>query len=211
MSKEIQTKVTNEIPLTNEPTERKIIPFDEAVKNGIEAGKSFKLIRKVHTHEDKNKKVERKFYSYSVFIVLGANTRAFYHEISFLPDIGYVKSDEDSKRTSRNSSSYRLLNWLYAAGNGLKLEGRVRKIIDKEGKPTGAITFDYYAITVDDSGIMVEVKVVPATPGDDSYIRSAFAGFGKCRDYNDKDIETVIGLADALVSDVDEFDDFENE
>lgn len=210
MSQENNTTVKAEVS-ANKETTVKTVTMEQAVKKAINDGKTFKLIRKVHTHVDKKIDRKRKYYSYSVFIILGVGKRSFWKEVSFLPNIGYVKEDDSSKRIGSNSASYKLLNWLYAVGNGLTLEAEDYEVMTRDGKPTGRTDFRFYAATTDDSGIKITSEIVPANLGDKQFILSAFAGFGKCRDYTDEDLFSVDGLADAMKTDIDDFDDIDED
>lgn len=166
---------------------KKRISQEEALSLAARLGKSFKLMRSIYTNNGKN------YYAYSVFLVLDGNKQSFV-EVSLIPNIGFVKTDDNANRKSRNASSYSLLNFLYDNGQGLKLELR-KRVVDKE---KNTIVFDYYAVAEDESGITVESQLVPKTPGEEGYLKAAFAGFGRCRDFSEKDFETLPGLKEAF-------------
>lgn len=171
---------------------KRVLPVDQttAIKNAIKAEKHFSLFRKIYAKNDKE------FSVYSIFLILEGRASSFV-EIQLLPDIGYVSgaSFEEKKNltTSRNAAGYRLLNWLYDSGAGIKLYARV-----KPGKDEKNIQFEYYALAVDENGISAEATLVPKTPGDEGYLRAAFAGFGKSRDFVESDLQNIFGLADAF-------------
>lgn len=166
---------------------KKRISQDEALSLAARLGKSFKLMRSIYTNNGKF------YYSYSVFLVLDGNKQSFV-EVSLVPNIGFVKTDDNVNRKSRNASSYSLLNFLYDAGTGLKLELRKRTVDNDKDN----VVFDYYAVAEDEAGMTAESKLVPKTPGEDGYLKAAFAGFGRCRDFNEKDFETLPGLKEAF-------------
>lgn len=195
------TKVTNSNPETvvqetevkkpeaaKAPVKR--VSMEDAIRSNIRNGKTFDLVRSYYTSKRNNKN----YYSFSVFLVI-CNGTAF-EEVRLVPNTGYlaVKTDRDRNvMTSRNATSYRMLNWLYDNGNGAKLECLERK--DTNGNVIG---FDFQAIVCDESGIEVKVILKPATPGDEDFLRAGFAGFGNCRDYCKDDFEKIKGLKEAF-------------
>lgn len=184
-----ETKATATATAKPEVTEtaKKRITQESALMSAVRAHKSFKLARSVYENNGKY------YYAFSAFIVLDGNKQHFI-EIPLVPNIGYVKSDDNYGRVSRNASSYGLLNFLYDCGQGLNLE--IRKRAAEKGVDT--VAFDYYAVAEDDNGISVECQLLPKNPGTEGYLRAAFTGFGKCRDYTDEDIAKIPGLAEAF-------------
>lgn len=159
-----------------------------ALMSAVRSHKSFKLARSVYENNGKY------FYSYSVFIVLDGNRQSFI-EVALVPYIGFVKSDDNYGRSSKNASSYSLLNFLYDCGQGLNLE--IRRRATEKGKED-QFNFDFFAVAEDEDGISVECQLVPKNSGAEGYLRAAFTGFGKCRDYTDEDIKNIPGLAEAF-------------
>lgn len=173
-------------------TEKKVTPVDQktAIKDAIKAEKHFSLFRKIYSKNDKDYSV------YSVFIILDGYKKSFV-EIQLLPDIGFVggTTAEEKKNltTTKNAAGYSLLNWLYESGTAINLYARLKPT--KDGKD---VSFEYYALAVDDSGISAEAVLIPKSLGDEGYLRAAFAGFGKCRDFAEGDLETVPKLDKAF-------------
>ncbi len=159
-----------------------------ALMSAVRSHKSFKLARSVYENNGKY------YYGFSVFIVLDSNRQTFI-EVSLVPYIGFVKSDDNYGRVSKNASSYSLLNFLYDCGQGLNLEIRRRPV--EKGKED-QFAFDYYAVAEDENGISVECQLIPKNSGAEGYLRAAFTGFGNCRDYIDEDISNIPGLAEAF-------------
>lgn len=182
---ELKTTKTTE---TTETTKKRITQ-ESALMSAVRSHKSFKLVRSVYENNGKY------YYGFSAFIVLDGNKQLFI-EIPLVPYIGYVKSDDNYGRVSRNASSYSLLNFLYDCGQGLTLE--IRKRPTEKGREDQAIAFDYYAVAEDESGISVECQLSPKNSGNEGYLRAAFTGFGRCRDYTADDIENIPGFADAF-------------
>ena len=181
---EVKTTKTTE---TTETTKKRITQ-ESALMSAVRSHKSFKLARSVYENNGKY------YYGFSAFIVLDGNKQNFI-EIPLVPYIGFVKSDDNYGRVSRNASSYSLLNFLYDCGQGLNLEIRRRPV--EKGRED-LFAFDYYAVAEDDNGISVECQLVPKNSGTEGYLRAAFTGFGSCRDYTDEDIENIPGLAEAF-------------
>lgn len=171
---------------------KQVTPVDQtvAIKNAIKAEKHFSLFRKVFSKNDKE------FSVYSVFLILDGRKKSFV-EVQLLPDIGFVggTTAEEKKNltTTKNAAGYSLLNWLYENGTAINLYARIRPTKDDKN-----VSFEYYALAVDDSGISAEATLVPKSLGDDGYLRAAFAGFGKCRDFAEGDLETVPKLDKAF-------------
>ena len=166
------------------------ITQETALRNAEREGKSFTLVRKIYPKNDKF------YYSFSAFFIFSGPLGETYQEAQLLPSIGYLKDDDKNKtvRVARNSTSYRMLNWIYDSGNGIDLIIKSRKTVD------GNTFFDYYAYAVDESGISVEVQLTPKTPGDGDFLRAAFAGFGKARDWTNEDLDKIKGFKEEFTS-----------
>ena len=175
-----------------ETSAKKVIVQDQmdCIRRAIKDGKSFTLFRKDY---EKNGKT---YVSYSVFLILEGLKRSMFYEVQLLPDIGFIGKKDEGIRTGRNASSYKLLNWLYANGNGLKLIARIKKENDIE-------KVEYYAFAVDEFGMSADCLLKPRTPGEEGYLRAAFGGFGRCRDVVDTDFDKIPGLLAAFEKVVD--------
>lgn len=181
---ETEKKLTN----TETIAPKKRTTQDEAIAVAMRNRKTFKLMRSIY-----QKSNGKNYYAYSVFLILDGNRQSFV-EASLVPYIGFVKSEDNLGRTSRNASSYSLLNFLYDNGQGLLLEIRKRPSNDVNARDA----YDFYAVAEDESGIVVDTQLVPKTPGAEGYLKAAFAGFGNVRDFKTEDFETIPGLKEAF-------------
>ena len=187
-----ETATANETATATAP---RIVSQNDAILKAIRNGKSFRLLRRAFFSETKS----RTYFNYSMFLILPGRVKT-YIQVDFNPDNGYIDKDNKNKKTSSNSTSFQLLNWLYDSGAGLFLKARPVK--NEDGNvytKSGDIALIYSAVCEDKlTGLETNVEIVPSTVANDKFIRLALCGFGGCREYRDEDFNDTPGLKEAF-------------
>lgn len=198
MSKETvkeTANVTETATETAKETAPKIVSQNDAILKAIRNGKSFSLLRRAFYSETKS----RTYFNYSTFLILPGRIKT-YIQIDFNPDNGYIDRDDKNKKTSSNSTSFQLLNWLYDSGAGLYLKARPVKNDDGYVyTKSGDLALIYSAVCLDElTGVEASVEIIPSTVANDKFIRLALCGFAGCREYESEDFNDTPGLKEAF-------------